>query len=92
MESINQSVLDNAIIQRERNLKISTYSTIGLGMAGMLFFMFSFVFNSHEVVAEAYLIGFIFTSLVFAFGISSLSNITFQSSTKRFTKNNFRKS
>ena len=75
MIKFNEQLIQQAQEQKERSLKISAYTIIGLGMAGMLFFMFSFLFNPHGREVEAQLLGFVFTSLVFAFGISSLTNL-----------------
>lgn len=91
MIKFNEQLIQQAQEQKERSLKISAYTLIGIGSAGMLFFMFSFLFNPQGREASAQILGFVFTSLVFAFGISSLDNITRQGVSRKNNKNNFRK-
>lgn len=91
MNKFNQQLLDEAMEKRELTLKTSAYTIMGLGLAGMLFFVYLFLANQQGREVEAYLMGFIFTSLVFAFGVSCSNQTTFQSSTRKLTKNNFKK-
>lgn len=91
MNKFNQQLLDEAMEKRERSLKVSAYTITGLGFTGMLFFMFSFLFNPQGREAGAQILGFVFTALVFAFGVSSLDNVTRQGVSRKNNKNNFRK-
>ena len=91
MIKFNEQLIQQAQEQKERSLKISAYTLIGLGFAGMLFFMFSFLYDPQGREAQAFLLGFIFTTLVFSFGVSSLDNVTRQGVSRKNNKNNFRK-
>ena len=91
MIKFNEQLIQQAQEQKERSLKISAYTLIGLGFAGMLFFMFSFLYDPQGREAQAFLLGFIFTTLVFAFGVSSLGDITRRSISKNYSKTSLRK-